>query len=299
MQNTLSLKEITSQLQLIYPKLNWKSQQTTYNGSIFYDVSNLDDLRKIIVELKKTGLFQNLVAILENSIIFTTGNDTLRIQSSDNNLISNNISLLKTLIENFLQVLHQTVPKEDLQSINIKLPPINDFDDLSKVSREIHLAITQVIYLPEIGGQTKIESVENGSIWFNVLVGSAAVSVIASMVWSAAVIYKKIMEGKLLAEQIRGLKVKNESLEDILKAQKVETEIMLKAEAEFVYSEHFQNDTPENIEKIKNSISIFAELISKGAEIKPALMAPEEVSNLFPDATKLISLESKIKKIAN
>ncbi|MBC5864441.1 hypothetical protein [Flavobacterium turcicum] len=299
MQNTPSLKEITSQLQKVYPQLNWVSESVQINGTTFYNVSNLNLLRNGIIELEKMGLFKNLVESLVESVIFTTGNDSLRIQSIENNGISNNIKLLKTLIENFLDVLHQTVPEESLQSINIKMPPVNDFDDLSKVSREIHLAITQVVYLPEIGGQTKIESVENGSIWFNVLVGSAAVSVIASMVWSAAVIFKKIMEGKLLAEQIRGLKVKNESLEDILKAQKAETEMMLQAEAKFVYSEHFKNDTPENIEKIKNSISTFADLISKGAEIKPALMAPEEVSNLFPDATKLISLESRIKKLAN
>lgn len=299
MQNTLSLKEITRRLQNIYPLLNWISESTTVNNTTYYNISSLNTLRNVLLDLESMGIFENLVSKLTSSVIFTTGNDSLRIQSTENSAINSDMRLLKTLIENFLEVLHQTVPQENIDSINIKLPPVNDFDDISKVTREIHLAITQVIYEPEIGGQTKIESVENGSIWFNVLVGSAAVSIIASMVWSAAVIYKKIMEGKLLSEQVRGLKVKNESLEDILKAQKLETELVLQAEAEFVYSKHFKDNTPENIQKIKNSISTFADLISRGAEIKPALMAPEEVSNLFPDATKLISLESKIKKLSN
>ena len=73
---------------------------------------------------------------------------------------------------------------------------------------------------------------------------------------------------------------------------------MLNAEATHINSEHFQNNSPENIERIKNSIKIFSELIDKGAEIHPALIAPEQVSNLFPDIKNLLGLESKIKRIS-
>ncbi|HXL55998.1 MAG TPA: hypothetical protein VN958_07065, partial [Chitinophagaceae bacterium] len=104
---------------------------------------------------------------------------------------------------------------------------------------------------------------------------------------------------KLLEEQVRGLKVKNDSLEDILSAQKKETQLMVEAEAAYINSEHFKENIPENIERIKNSIAILAELIGKGAEIHPALVAPENVSNLFPDPKNLIGLESKIKRITN
>lgn len=74
---------------------------------------------------------------------------------------------------------------------------------------------------------------------------------------------------------------------------------MIQAEAEHIESEHFKNKAPENIERIKNSITTFADLIGRGAEIHPALVAPENVTNLFPDPTKLISVESKIKRLAN
>ena len=103
----------------------------------------------------------------------------------------------------------------------------------------------------------------------------------------------------MLEQQVRGLKVKNDSLEDILKAQKAETKLMISAEAQHIDSEHFKEKAPENIERIKNSITTFADLIGRGAEIHPALVAPENVTNLFPDPTKLINIESKIKKLAN
>lgn len=295
-----SLKLIKQQLQNILKRLEWKGENLTNNqGQTTMKLSGLTNIRSVINNIRTLNLFDGVVESLSNSVIYTTANDQMTVQLQEGRDIVANLTLLKTLSTNFLNVLLTTVPEEDINSINIKLPPVNDFDELSKVSREIHLGLTQVIYNDDINGQTKIISVENGSIWFNVFVGAPAVTVIASLVWASAVIYKKILEGKLLAEQVRGLKVKNDSLEDILKAQKAETDLMIQAEAEHISSEHFQENTPENIERIKNSITTFADLIGKGAEIHPALVAPENVSNLFPDPTKLIGVESKIKRIAN
>ncbi|MBL7836350.1 MAG: hypothetical protein JNM67_02430 [Bacteroidetes bacterium] len=296
-----SLKLIKQQLQNILKRLEWKGENITNSQgqTIQMKLSGLTNIRSVINDIRTLNLFDGVVETLSNSVIYTTANDQMTVQIQEGRDIVANLTLLKTLSTNFLNVLLTTVPEEDVNSINIKLPPVNDFDELSRVSREIHLGLTQVIYNDDIKGQTKIVSVENGSIWFNVFVGASAVTVIASLVWASAVIYKKILEGKLLAEQIRGLKVKNDSLEDILKAQKAETDLMIQAEAEHISSEHFQENTPENIERIKNSITTFADLIGKGAEIHPALVAPENVSNLFPDSTKLIGVESKIKRIGN
>ena len=290
-----SLKTIKANLQKISDQFNW-----TYNvdhSTGYGNLSNLIEIRNMLNSLWDLNLFSEVVNRLRSSAIFTSSGNSLRIIGNESVIVDSDLKLLKSLITNFLTVLTETVPEESIDSINIKLPPVNDFDELSKVSRDIHLAISQVIFNDEINGQTKIVSVENGSIWLNVLVGTTAVSVIASLVWSGAVIYKKILEGKLLEQQIRSLKVKNDSLEDILKAQKAETDLLIIAESEHVNSEFFTENTPENLEKIKNSITIFAELISKGAEIQPALVAPENVSNLFPDPTNLIGLESKIKRL--
>ncbi|WP_129020028.1 hypothetical protein [Edaphocola flava] len=293
-----SLKQIKFSLQDILGKLDWKTEQL-HGSPPSLKFSGLSNLRILVNEVDSLGLFDTIVDVIKQSAIFTSSNDQMNIQQSEGNTLIYNLNQLKLLLANFLNLLLKTVPEESVDSINIKLPPVNDFDELSKVSRDIHIALSQIVYNEEVGGHTKIVSVENGSIWLNVLIGTTAVSIIASVVWSAAVIYKKIQEGRLLEQQIKSLKVKNESLDDILKAQKAQTEIMIQAEAEHIQTENFSGNVPENIERIKNSISIFANLIEKGAEIHPALVAPENVSNLFPDPTKLIGLESKIKKIGN
>lgn len=292
-----SLKIIKRQLQDILKRLEWKIEQNS-NGQTM-KLSGLNNIRVVLNDIESLKLFDNITSSLKNSAILTSSNDQMNIQNGEAQNINSQLSTLKTLVQNFLDVLLKTVPEENPDSINIKLPEIKDFDELSKVSRDIHIGLTQVIINDEINGETKIVSVENGSIWLNVFVGTAAVTVVASLVWAAAVIYKKIQEGKLLEQQVRGLKVKNDSLEDILKAQKAETELMIQAEAEHLHSEHFKENAPENIQRIKNSITTFADLIGRGAEVHPALVAPENVSNLFPDPTKLIAVESKIKKLGS
>ncbi len=296
-----SLKILKNSLKNLIDRLVWKAESVTVspNNPSQQKLNNLNNLRTVVTEFGKLGIFEEYVNNLKDSAIFTTSNNEMNILGTEANAIIRNLTTLKTLSENFLKTLAKTLPEENQNSINIKLPAVKDFDELSNVSREIHISLSQVLFNDEIKGETKIVSVENGSIWFNVFVGVTSVSVVASLAWAAAVIYKKMQEGKLLAQQVRGLMVKNESLEDILKAQKAETELMINAEATHINSEYFKTQVPENLERIKNSIKIFSELIDKGAEIQPALVAPEQVSNLFPDIKNIVGLESKIKKIAN
>lgn len=278
----------------------WKGENVKDGSTVtMYKINNLNEIRKVISAFADIAIFEEYVNALKSSAIFTTRNNEMNFQLGEGQVINRNLTTLKNLSENFLNTLTNTLPEENINSVNIKLPEVTDFAELSIVSRELHIALSQVLFNDEIHGETKIVSVENGSIWFNVFVGATAVSVVASLAWAAAVIFKKIQEGKLLAQQVQSLKVKNESLEDILKAQKAETELMIDAEAAHINSEYFKNNAPENIERIKNSIKILSELIDKGAEIHPALIAPEHVSNLFPDTKNLIGLESKIKRIGN
>jgi len=68
-------------------------------------------------------------------------------------------------------------------------------------------------------------------------------------------------------------------------------------EAKYVYEQHFKEEDCEKIERIKLAITQFTELITKGVEIQPSLLVPENVNNLFPDMKNLPSIVSKIKQI--
>jgi hypothetical protein len=74
---------------------------------------------------------------------------------------------------------------------------------------------------------------------------------------------------------------------------------VVEAEARHLERETFgEEENPERLERIKHAIKSLQELIEKGAEIRPALLAPEQVTNLFPDFKKLHAVESHIKQIS-
>ena len=139
--------------------------------------------------------------------------------------------------------------------------------------------INQVICNDTINGHLKVNSWESGSFWVELIVGTqAAVALIAGVSWSAAVISKKIKEGTILEQQIRSLEIKNESLEDILEKQKQATNILIEKEVRHLQVKHFNSDEDnEQFERLKLTTKTFAELIQNGAEIHPALSAPEQI----------------------
>ena len=75
---------------------------------------------------------------------------------------------------------------------------------------------------------------------------------------------------------------------------------LVNAEATNLARTYYGEDVEaEQIERVKYTIREFSEMIAKGAEIHPALQAPENVKNLFPDFNKILSIESKTKMISD
>jgi uncharacterized membrane-anchored protein YhcB (DUF1043 family) len=144
-----------------------------------------------------------------------------------------------------------------------------------------------------------VKSWQPGSLWLDIYLGSAAaVSLVGGMVWSAAVIRKKQAEARILDNIADSMEIKNEMLDGVRKGIEEHIQMVVESEAINLFSHNFDaGDNREQIERLKMGIKDLAGLIEKGAEVHPALTAPETVKNLFPDYTKLETIESKQKLI--
>jgi hypothetical protein len=286
----MKIKELKANLSKIKEALNFKyeeikqstSQNTINTISVF---SNLISFRNGINAIESTGLLKNEIAQIKTSGIFSTAKDELTINVNEARGIRVPMDSLVKIVIALNQSLAEITGTTRDNSISVKLPNVNDFDDLAKTSSIFHTILTQSIINDEIKGQVKIDSVENGSIWLDIYLGSApALALVGGLAWSAAVVYKKIQEGRIIEEHVKSLKIKNESLMEIKDAQKKAIDLMIEAEANQLYSENFKTaDNHEQIERLKHSIKLLSEQIDKGAEIHPALNTPENVTNLFPD----------------
>jgi isocitrate dehydrogenase len=131
------------------------------------------------------------------------------------------------------------------------------------------------------------------------LPASSCVTLVGSIAWAGAVIYKKYLEAYAFRQYVKGLEIQAEHLQVIADAAKKKINLDIEAEAKLIQNEYFAGGDSEQLNRLKLSIKESSKLIKKGVEIKPALTAPEKISNLFPKYKPLELLESKIKKIEN
>jgi len=292
-----SLRELKEKTGNILKMLNWSVETNSVNPNQVR-LTNSFMLRDAIEATEELELFDGYTLSLRSSELFSVAGDSIKISNTGGAIVNKILTDLKEAVTTLNIALSKVIPDESQDSINIKLPPVNDFADLAQFSKDLHIAISQVLYMDEINSNVKIESVENGSIWLNVLVFSeTAVSVVGMLAWAGAVVYKKILEGKMLEEKLRSMEIKNDSLVDVRETQKKLLAQLVQAEADHIQSQIFADHKPEDTERLKKAIKLLAGLLEKGAEIRPALMAPEKVANLFPNMKKLPSIESTIKQL--
>ncbi len=278
----------------IIPMLEYKSVRTSQKFSKFQGVIDAVDiliLNNLFVEhAKKVQSLKKVYNSRAEEI--TVDRDTFY-------SFINAVNTLKLLCEGFSSTIEKINPSLNELSISIKLPTINDLHDIETHVGTIHKIISQTILNKHVKGKLKVISIESGSYWINIFLGTElALTLFAGIVWAGAVIRKKIMEGNILREQLQSLKIGNQALTEIQKAQKDELDLLLVSEAtNLVTSLSLKGEDAEFQQRIKHSIKLMSEIIEKGAEVHPALSAPEEVKNLLPNFKKLDSVISKIKLI--
>ena len=293
----MKIKKLRNVFSELMSELSINSKENT-NSTISF--SGLNKFRIAINKLETTELLTNEINDIRKSAIFITNNDTTLLNSSEGRNLKLKIDNLIRLVISLNSTFEKLGGASNDNSVSIKLPEVIDFDDLSKFSSEFHKILNQSIVNEQIDGQVRIDSVENGSIWLDVYLGSAAaVSLIGGLAWASAVVFKKIQEGRLIKKHVESLGIKNESIKEIQLKQKEALDLMISAEAANLYNDNFEGTNNEQIERLKFSIKMFSNLIDKGAEIHPALNQPESVKNLYPKMNNLKNLESKIKKITN
>jgi hypothetical protein len=264
-------------------------------------ITDLLELRSRIEHLNGIPGFDGELNSLSQSIIFRTTNNQIGIPAEEWQNILNVLNPFVTKLRGLKQYLGAFLARQDTNSVFVKAPPLTQFSDVIIFEGQLKTALSQIIYHPKVQARLELKSWESGSpLWLELALGTqAAVNIVGAAAWAGAVVYKKIQEGRLHQEYVRGLKLRNDSLEAILEAEKRMLNDIINAEAENIALSNYDGDnSQETIERVKLTIKEFAEMIEKGAEIHPALQAPEEVKNLFPNFKNLLATESKIKQLA-
>jgi hypothetical protein len=287
------------QIQQLLDAVDFLAQRPLYDtdGQGQPRLGNLISFKELLATLKDIpGLKGPILSLLDSPLYGTTQNVVTvsgkvfpAIQGAADQVVLGG-SALKELLPSVVGEMDNGL------SIAVKLPEPADLQDLTGVLEDLEQAITQVVVNPTIEGQVKVSGWEKGSYWIDIYLGSAAaVYLIGGLAWSAAVVFKKIQEGRIFMQYVRGLETKDRMLENFEAAQGEFVARLIDLEARGVEDRNFKEHDNERVERLKNTIRTFSDLMQRGAEIHPALNAPEEIGNAFPPMGKLSELVSQVK----
>lgn len=200
-----------------------------------------------------------------------------------------------------LDVIDQTIPKQSVESISVKLPPVKNLKDLEKYTKALDRCLNPLMDHQYIkGGKAEIKNVDPGSIWLDILVGvPIAIEYIGAIVSTAIKLQHDYYEGQILKQQLRKHVAEADAAEAAEESLKKTMNLLYEANAKGVAAQLKLNGevTPEYLSKIVLSIETLTELVYRGAEVHPAIGAKEEVKELFPKKYPKLSHSKKIESL--
>lgn len=260
-------------------------------------VFGIQDLRNRLEKLQGIDGFGEVEAKLQGSILFRTNEAQIKIPRPEWSDLGNTLGEYQRQLVGLQIFLSAQLSLQNAEAVYVKLPMTMNFRQAIESQDRVAKVLEQVVFLKGVDGRLELKSWEKGSLWLELLVGGqAVVAIVGSLAWAAAVVYKKVQEGRLHAEYVNGLKLKNDHIKAIVDAEGEMLKQLVDTEAKNIASQHIQGEVDaETIERIKFSIKELSKLIEGGTEIHASLKAPEDVKNLFPDFKKLGSISSRTK----
>jgi hypothetical protein len=300
----MNLRSISAALRGINPSGtgSFRSKATGPNTAI-YTGSNLNAFRKNLEQLQAIpALARFHKSAFDETSLFKRVGDELEFTEPEFRRLQGISLAVQNLVPALQETLIDLVGEEKDNTVYVRLPDSTDLKEVTDTMREFEKLLGQVVYHPKINGNIVLAGWEKGSLWMEILLGTTlAATVVAHVVKSAAIAYRRILDNKMISSQIDGLQAKAESMHDIKNGLKIHLEMLVDAEARQIYYSYYKSsDGPEDneqIERLKHSVKTLAELMNKGAEVQPGLLLPPEIKSEFPDMKNLPALTSSIKEL--
>lgn len=285
-----TLEDIIPELEIIYTQRN--SNPRTYQ------LTNTLELQDVINTLDELNLIPEYLEKLKEQSFYNYNSNNLIIQGAEFNILQKEIPILKKICEGMVTAIENAIAEDNPDLVSVKIPPPQNFEELEETANKLNKIFGQTLLNDQINGHIKITNFDTGTYWIDFMVGGATVvNVVAGIAWSAAVVYKKLQEGRLIQEQVQAMKISNTAFKEILEKSTESVNEIAEREANFVYKSFFKGKDPEQVARIKMALKELADLYSKGAEVYPSIEAAEKVIAQFPDFNKLENIATKIKKI--
>lgn len=277
----MRLREIRSLLGKYSAEITFTDSSLS-NGTI--QVTGLEKTINTINKLSVLGFLDpDIKRLKKYPTIYSakSPDDVMILNSKDYESIRKIVLTAKEKIEGFQTLIDNSVPKNEKDVVSIKLPQYEDLDDLSHFFKSLNLALKSGLLNDSIKGSFKFQNFDTGSMWIDVVIGSAVIQFFGKIIETAQNIQQKSIETQIMKQNLKNLKLQGDALEQIKVALDLQINTVVDAEIKNLTGET-QFD-PEALGELKLSVKTFAQLLHEGTQFHPQLNAPAEVVNSFPD----------------
>lgn len=223
-QQPQPLHHIYDIIQAALPHLELKAEVIQQVNPVMVKIKALHAWRQHLQQLAIDPLLHSLISPIQDTALYQQSIDHTKIRQDEwQPIASLNQHLIHTL-QAISKWLSHWIPADQADAVRICLPKVSCLDQFSRLLRKLHLVFNHILYLTKSAAPYQVQGLWPGSTWIQIALSASSIPILASMLWSASLIYKKIQECRILEQQIRALKIKNESLNDVLKAQEHSTQ---------------------------------------------------------------------------
>jgi hypothetical protein len=260
-----------------------------------YSINNLDALRQKIVLAIPLPAVGDLARMIDSSEPLQKLYKNVEIQAQTYSDLLGLAQRIDIYIEAIVGViLSSGVGAEDGNEVSIKLPKASQLSNVVEALSRIDKIFSQAMSVLPESPAVNVKRWENGSLWIDMLVGSASgVVLIGGLTWAAACAFKKYQEGRLLEKMTDSLGLKNDLLAVLRDGVDKAVNEIIDAEAKRLDAKHSKGKGDvETIGRLQFCIRELYEMIRVGTEVHPSLLAPEDVRNVFPNMEEVLGLPS-------
>jgi len=265
-------------------------------------IGDLVDFRRAIDTLRKTNIFEkNLSQISQFQSVLESAEDLLVFPKIDSQKLLGHVNALKQKAIGINEALSELLPIQSDKTLSIKLPPIKDFSQLSKISERLDKLFDQLFSPISLKGKIEVQNFDTGSEWVEVVFESTkALSILASVAFAAIHIKRERLKNDNLREDIRRKNLSNNLYETLSKELDSELKSNLSQNAIEIAKEACDNPPDhEYTERVKYCINEMKDLVDSGMRLFLTKDAEPGIQSRFPDFSKPLieQMIPEIKKI--
>ncbi|MGG3268769.1 hypothetical protein ABEP16_07640 [Priestia aryabhattai] len=285
----MRLRQIRDLLGKYNGKLTYTEQRMS-NGN--YEVIGLQKAINTIDRLSPLGFLDDDIARLKvypTVYLSKSPQDKMILAEDVHKEVRRTIRIAKEKIEGFQKLISNSIPENEENVVSVKLPQYDNLNDLSNFFRDLNKALKSGLKNDQIKGNYHLQNFDTGSLWIDLFISAGAINFFGQLITTAMNVKKQSYHLEIARIQLELSKAQKEHIDGV----RASFDELLDGivEKEMTELKELENLDDETSSRVKASIRMLSELITKGTQFHAPLNAPKEVTEAFPEPPKPEALD--------